>query len=290
MNQKLFKMITEKMPVFSKSQKLIGSFVIEHYEKAAFMTASKLGNTVGVSESTVVRFATELGFDGYPQLQKSLQDLIKHRLTSIQRIQVTSEQIGSEESILSKVLNSDSEKIKKTLEAINTKTFHNAVESIVNAKTIYIIGIRTSGTLASFLNLYLNHIFENVKLISSSSRSEMFEQMHRINENDVFIAISFPRYSKKTVIAADFAKASGACVIAITDTDTSPLALLADDLLLAKSDMTSFVDSLVAPLSLINALIVAVGLKKCDEISDTYEKLENIWEKYNVYEKTEEYI
>ncbi|HAN43999.1 MAG TPA: N-acetylmannosamine kinase [Ruminococcaceae bacterium] len=287
MTQDLLNIIAGKMKDFSKGQRLIGDYIVKHYEKAAFMTASKLGNTVGVSESTVVRFASELGYDGYPQLQKALQEMIKNRLTTIQRMEVTNEQIGNND-VLSKVLNLDIEKIRRTLEETNTQSFNEAVENIVNAKNIYIIGIRSAASLASFISFYFNHIFENVKLVNTSSTSEMFEQIFRINKDDVMICISFPRYSKRTVSAAKFAKDCGARIIAITDSIASPLASVSDNLLLARSDMASFVDSLVAPLSLINALIVAVGLKKREEISCNYAKLEKIWDEYNVYEKADD--
>ncbi len=275
------------MKGFSKGQKLIAQYIIEHYDKAAFMTASRLGSTVGVSESTVVRFAAEVGFEGYPQLQRALQELIRNRLTSVQRMEVTSDQIGSSDA-LHKVLNLDIEKIRHTLEEASLEDFNNAVDAIVGAKNIYILGIRSASALSGFLSFYFNHIFENVRLVNTTSASEMFEQILRIGKDDVFIGITFPRYSKRTYNAAAYARANGAQVVAITDSRLSPIAQTADHLLLARSDMTSFVDSLVAPLSLINALIVAVGLKKKDEIAQTYSRLEQIWDEYHVYEKVEE--
>lgn len=287
MNKDLLSRISAEMPRFSKGQKLIARYLIDHYDKAAFMTASKLGATVGVSESTVVRFASEVGFEGYPQLQRNLQELIRNRLTSVQRMEVTNEQIGSTD-VLSKVLNLDIDKIRRTLEETSKEDFNQAVDAITSAKDIYILGVRSSAALAGFMGFYFNHIFPSVRLISTSSVSEMFEQMLRVGEGDVFIAISFPRYSRRTVSAARYAKSCGAKVIAITDSVASPLAEHADYLLLARSDMASFVDSLVAPLSLINALIVGVGLKNREEIAHTYHKLEYIWEEYNVYEKSEE--
>ena len=274
------------MPHFSKGQKLIARYLIDHYDKAAFMTASKMGATVGVSESTVVRFASELGFDGYPQLQRTLQELIRNRLTSVQRIKVTSDQIGDED-VLTKVLNMDIEKIRRTQEEISPEQFNQAVDAIVSAKNIYILGVRSSASLAGFLGFYFNHIFPSVRVVNTTSVSEMFEQMIRIDKDDVFIAISFPRYSQRTVKAARYARSSGAKVVAITDSHMSPLVEQADHVLFARSDMASFVDSLVAPLSLINALIVAVGLRNREEISKTFDKLEYIWEEYNVYEKAD---
>ena len=275
------------MPGFSKGQKLIAQYILAHYDKAAFMTAAKLGMMVGISESTVVRFASELGFEGYPQLQRALQELIRNRLTSVQRMEVTSDQLG-EGNILHKVLNLDIEKIRRTMEKASVEDFEQAVDTIVNAKNIYILGVRSASALSGFMSFYFNQIFESVRLVNTTSTSEMFEQIMRIKEGDVFIGITFPRYSKRTVNAANFAKQNGAKVIAITDSNISPIAETADHLLLARSDMASFVDSLVAPLSVINALIVAVGIRKKDEISSTYERLEQIWDEYNVYEKIEE--
>lgn len=287
MSRDLIHSITQQMPGFSKGQKLIAQYILAHYDKAAFMTAAKLGMTVGVSESTVVRFASELGFEGYPQLQRALQELIRNRLTSVQRMEVTSDQLG-EGNVLHKVLNLDIEKIRRTMEKASVEGFEQAVDTIVNAKNIYILGVRSASALSGFMSFYFNQIFESVRLVNTTSTSEMFEQIMRIKEGDVFIGITFPRYSKRTVNAANFAKQNGAKVIAITDSNISPIAETADHLLLARSDMASFVDSLVAPLSVINALIVAVGIRKKDEISSTYERLEQIWDEYNVYEKIEE--
>ena len=287
MSRDLIHSITQQMPGFSKGQKLIAQYILAHYDQAAFMTAAKLGMTVGVSESTVVRFASELGFEGYPQLQRALQELIRNRLTSVQRMEVTSDQLG-EGNILHKVLNLDIEKIRRTMEKASVEDFEQAVDTIVNAKNIYILGVRSASALSGFMSFYFNQIFESVRLVNTTSTSEMFEQIMRIKEGDVFIGITFPRYSKRTVNAANFAKQNGAKVIAITDSNISPIAETADHLLLARSDMASFVDSLVAPLSVINALIVAVGIRKKDEISSTYERLEQIWDEYNVYEKIEE--
>lgn len=287
MSRDLIHSITQQMTGFSKGQKLIAQYILAHYDKAAFMTAAKLGTTVGVSESTVVRFASELGFEGYPQLQRSLQELIRNRLTSVQRMEVTSDQLG-EDNVLHKVLNLDIEKIRRTMEKISVEDFEKAVDTIVSAKNIYILGVRSASALSGFMSFYFNQIFDSVRLVNTTSTSEMFEQIMRIKQGDVFIGITFPRYSKRTVNAAAFAKQNSAKVIAITDSEASPIAEVADHLLLARSDMASFVDSLVAPLSMINALIVAIGLRKKDEISVTYERLEKIWDEYNVYEKMEE--
>jgi len=287
MQKSLFKKISEVMPDLSKGHKLIGQYILDNYNKAAFMTAAKLGVTVGVSESTVVRFATEIGFDGYPNLQRAMQDLMKNKLTAVQRIQVTIDQLGDQD-ILEKVLNQDIERIRKTLEETSREDFNEAAEIIDKAKTIYIIGSRSAAALARFLSYYFNLIFPAVKLVHTTSTSEMFEQIMRIDENDVMIGISFPRYSKQTVTAFKYASDNNANVIAITDSHASPLVKYADNVLIARSDMASVVDSLVAPLSLINALIVAVSIKNRDKVTENFGKLESIWEEYQVYEKTEE--
>ncbi|MEG2419909.1 MAG: MurR/RpiR family transcriptional regulator [Oscillospiraceae bacterium] len=279
--------IQTELPTFSKGQKLIANFILKSYDKAAFMTASKLGKTVNVSESTVVRFAAELGYDGYPTMQKALQEMIRNKLTSIQRIEVSNDRIGNQD-ILSMVLQSDMEKIHMTLEETNREDFDASVNDIIAAKKIYILGVRSSAAISVFLSFYFNLIFDNIVQINTTSASEVFEQMLRVGPGDVVIGVSFPRYSRRTVKAMQFANDRGATVIAITDSDTSPLADSATHTLLAKSDMASFVDSLVAPLSLVNALIVAVGRKKNQDLSNTFESLEQIWEEYEVYEKVEE--
>lgn len=259
-------------------------YISTNYDKAAFMTASKLGEKVGVSESTVVRFATEMGFKGYPELQKELQQMIKSKLTAVQRMEVSSNLIGDENAI-KKVLNGDIELIRSTLEIVSDTEFKKAVETINNARKIYILGVRSSAALASFLYFYLNLVFENVVLVDTSSGSEMFEQMFRINEEDVCVAISFPRYSKQTINALRFISDRGTKIISITDSAVSPIAEFSDALLVAKSDIVSVVDSLVAPLSLINALIVALTFSRRKEVYDNFNKLEGIWDEYQVYDK-----
>ena len=276
--------IQSNMSTFSKGQKLIANFILESYDKAAFMTASKLGKTVNVSESTVVRFAAELGYDGYPAMQKALQEMIRNKLTSIQRIEVSNDRIGDHD-ILSMVMQADMEKIRLTMEETNREAFTASVDAIVSARRIYIMGIRSASAITSFLGFYFNLIFDNVVVVHTSAASELFEQLLRVGEGDVVIGVSFPRYSRRTVRAMEFARKQGATVLAVTDSEASPLAAIADHALLAKSDMASFVDSLVAPLSLINALIVAVGRKKNDDLSETFGKLEKIWDEYEVYEK-----
>ena len=285
MSGDLLRIIAERLPQFSKGQKQIAAYILEHYDKAAYMTAAKLGGLVGVSESTVVRFATELGFEGYPELQKSLQELIRTKLTALQRIEIANDRIGKSD-LLETVLMSDVDKIKRTLDEIDRDSFNRAVDALISAKTIYVIGMRSSSSIASFLSFYLNLIFPHVRLVRTTSGSEIFEQILRISDDDVIIGISFPRYSKRIINALEYAKSQSAHVIALTDGMASPIAPLADDLLLAKSDMASFVDSLVAPLSIVNALIAAIGLKKHAELAKTFERLENIWDEYEVYDKT----
>lgn len=276
--------IETMMPEFSKGQKAIGRYMLEHYDKAAYLTASKLGAVVRVSESTVVRFAIELGFEGYPELQKSLQELIRTKLTSVQRMEITNDRIGDGE-VLSKILAGDIDKIRTTLDRIDPAAFDTAVDAIIGAKHIYISGMRSASLLSGFLGYYFNLMFPDVRTVQATSSSEMFEQLFRIDEGDVFIGISFPRYSKRIIDAIDFAKSKGAVTVALTDSDASPLAACADHLLIARSDMASFVDSYVAPLSVINALIVAVSKKKQQDVSETFEKLEAIWDEYDVYAK-----
>ena len=268
---------------FSKGQKRIALYIEEHYDKAAFMTASKLGETVGVSESTVVRFATELGYDGYPKLQKAMQEMIRNKLTSVQRIEVTSGRIG-DGNVLDSVLNQDIEKIRRTIEETAHEDFARAVDEICAAKRIYIFGVRSTGAIASFLAYYFELIFDNnVILINTTSPSSTYEHIFRITEEDVMIGISFPRYSSTAIEAMNFARSRGAHAVAITDSMASPLVQSADSILIARSDMASIVDSLVAPLSLINALIVATVLKKKDEVTETFRLLEDVWNREGVY-------
>ena len=284
MKTNLLKQIEERIPTFSKGQKLISNYILENYDKAAYMTAAKLGKTVNVSESTVVRFAIELGYEGYPEFQRALQELVRTRLTSFQRIEVTNNLIGNSD-VLTKVLIADSDKIKQTLETVDRDAFYEAVDNIVAAKNIYILGVRSSSYLAGFLSYSLRMIFDNVNFVQTTSGSEMFEQILNVGKEDVMVAISFPRYSKRIIKAVDYAKAAGADVIAITDSAMSPIAAGADQTLLAKSDMASFVDSLAAPLSIINALVVAVSRKKQDELTVRLRRLEEIWDAYDVYDK-----
>lgn len=276
--------IQENMPSFSKGQKLIANYILQSYDKAAFMTASKLGKTVNVSESTVVRFAAELGFDGYPSMQKTLQEMIRNKLTAIQRVEVSKERIGNQD-VMTMVMQSDIEKIRMTLDETDQTSFNQAVAAIANAKRIYILGVRSASVLANFISFYFRFMFDNVVSVDTSSISEVFEQIVHISADDVFIGLSFPRYSKRTIKAMQYAKDQGAKVVAITDSKVSPLTKIADVSLLAKSDMASFVDSLVAPLSLVNALIVAISREKAVHLESSLNRLESIWEEYDVYEK-----
>lgn len=287
MNGDILNLIHENMNTFSKGQKRIASFILDSYDKAAFMTASKLGQTVNVSESTVVRFAAELGYDGYPSMQKALQKMIRNRLTSVQRIEMANDQIGNED-VVESVLRSDIAKIRFTLEELDHESFDRAVDTIVNARRIYILGVRSSSALSRFLAFYFNLIFDNVCEIGTNNVSEDYEQILRVGKGDVVIGVSFPRYSRRTVKAMEYARNRGASLLAITDSESSPVAAEADIVLTAKSDMASFVDSLVAPLSLINALIVAVSQRRDRDVAETFRQLEKIWDEYDVYQKIEE--
>lgn len=284
MKNDLLDTIKSSMHSFSKGQKAIGNYILSNYDKAAFLTASKLGEVTGVSESTVVRFATALGFEGYPELQVALQELIRIKLTSVQRIVVTNDRIGEGE-VLESVLSSDMAKIRSTLESISRSDFAAASEAIVNAKKIYIIGMRSSASLASFLAFNFRFMFDHVTLVQTTSGSEIFEQLLRVGKDDVVVAISFPRYSKRIINAVEFAHMQGAHIVALTDSPLSPIASNASSKLYAKSDMASFVDSLVAPLSIINALIVDIARKKNVELQNVFSCLETIWDEYDVYDK-----
>ncbi|WP_074364737.1 MurR/RpiR family transcriptional regulator [Clostridium sp. N3C] len=279
--QDLMKLIQTKFSRLSKGQKLIAEYILKHYDKAAFLTAAKLGTSVGVSESTVVRFANELGYSGYPALQKALQEIIKNRLTTVQRIELSNDLI-SDGNALKDVIKSDIENLRATLEKIDYRVFEEVIKNIFEAKKIYIIGLRSSTALAEFLGFYLNLILDNVKVVGYGM-SDIFEQMLNLSSEDLVIGIGFPRYANRTIEALAFAQDRKAKVVAITDGLLSPLASKADYTLIAQSNMASFVDSLVAPLSIINALIMAVGLREKEKISSIFTDLEGLWENYNVY-------
>ena len=286
MSYDILAILQEKEPSFSKGQKRIARYITEAYDKAAFMTANRLGKTVGVSESTVVRFAIYLGYKGYPEFQKALEELVRTKLNSIQRMEVTYGKVPQSE-ILDTVLHSDIDKIKMTLDAVDHEAFELAVETILKAKNIYIVGIRSCAPLAGFLAFYLNLIFDSVRLLNTNSASELFEQMIRIGEEDVIIGISFPRYSMRTLKALEFANNRNAKVITLTDSIHSPMNLYSSCNLIARSDMASIVDSLVAPLSVINALVVALSMRKQKDVVATLESLEKIWDEYQVYNNDE---
>ena len=286
MNENVLQTIRAGMDTFSKGQKRIAAFILDNYDRAAFMTAARLGETASVSESTVVRFATHLGYKGYPEFQSALEELVRNKLNSIQRMEVTYGRI-SQSKIMETVLKSDADKIHSTLEKIDQNAFELAVDTILHAKHIYIIGIRSCAPLASFMAFYFTLMFPNVHLIQTSSSSEIFEQMVRIGKEDVIIGISFPRYSMRTLKAMEFANNRSAKVITLTDSVHSPMNLYSSCNLIADSDMASIVDSLVAPLSVINALIVALCMKKQNEVAKTLEMLEDIWDEYQVYENDE---
>ena len=286
MKSNLIAHITKCASGFSMGQKRIAQYILEHYDTAAFMTALRLGEAVGVSESTVVRFAAELGFDGYPQLQKAMQELIRSKLTSLQRIEVTRARMRDDE-VLDNVMTYDMANIRQTLEELPRDVFYQAVNAVVNARRVYIFGAGSCRALANFLAFYLKFLLDDTYLIYTSSETEILEEMIHINENDAIIGMSFPRYSTKAVKALHFAHSRHAKVVAITDSVLSPIAEYATYLLLAHSDMATIVDSLVAPLSILNSLIVAVSLKRMDSNTAVLTELEQLWEKYQVYQPFE---
>ena len=265
---------------FSKGQRLLANYIVENYDKAAFITASRMGRTVGVSESTVVRFAYALGYDGYPELQRSLQEMIRNRLTTVQRIQLTSDL--EQDEVLSTVLKADIGNIRATIESDDTAVFNSVIDDMLAVRRVYIVGIKSAAPLAQFLGYYLNFILDDIMIVTSM-QSDVYESMLRIGREDMCVGISFPRYSARTVDALKFAKDRGARVTAITDSMFSPIAELADSVLIARSDMASFADSLVAPLSLINAIIVGAGLRRKTTVSECLDQLESIWKSQNVY-------
>ncbi len=264
----------------SKGHRKIAQYIVDHYDKAVFMTASRLGESVGVSESTVVRFASAMGYEGYPQLQRSLQELVSHRLTANQRFEMSTEMDPRE--ALGIVLKSDMQNLRATLDQMDNAVFDDVVQRLLNARAIYVMGLRSAAPLAQFMGYYLNYIFDNVHLVSSGA-TDVFEEISKLKENDVLVGISFPRYSTRTLEAMRFAARCGAQVVAITDGPMSPLAASADATLMARTDMASFVDSLAAPLSVINALLVALGLHRKEALSQHFRQLESIWETYEVY-------
>ncbi len=284
MNEDILSVLESQAPTFSKGQRRIAAYITEAYDKAAFMTASRLGKTVGVSESTVVRFAVELGYDGYPSMQKAMQEMVLNRLTSVQRIGVANDRIGDQD-VVSMVLQSDADKLRQTSETVDRDDFRTAVQAIQKARRIYILGVRSASVLANFLGYYLNYMFGNIHIVTTSGASEMFEKLVNVGAEDVVVAISFPRYSTSTVKGVQYCRSVGATVIGLTNSRMSPLGQNSDCVLVAKSDMVSLVDSLVAPLSVVNALIVALAAGREQELKKNFDTLERVWEEYNVYEK-----
>ena len=279
--------IESSMSGFSKGQKRIAGYILENYDKAAFMTASKLGKLVGVSESTVVRFASELGYDGYPSIQRALQEMIRSRLTSTQRIQAAGD-LFDRQDLLGAVLQSDIDKLREIVAEADRTEFDNVVERIMGARHIYILGVRSSSFVAGYLNFYMHLLCENVTLVQSNAAGEIFEQLFRIGPEDVMLAISFPRYSKVTMNTVKFAQDRGASIIAITDNELSPVYQMSDAALLAPCEMISFVDSMVAPLSLINALLVALAHRMGTDVATTFAELEDIWNEYGIFGKRDD--
>ena len=279
--------IQENMAGFSKGQKRIAGYILSDYDKAAFMTASRLGRLTGVSESTVVRFAASLGYDGYPAMQRALQEMVRSKLTSIQRIRTSNDRLFSSDVVTS-VLQMDMEKIRIAIEEVDRAAFTAVVDKMMEASHIYILGVRSSSFLAGYFHFYLHLIFDNVTLVTSSSAGDILESILRIGPGDLLVGISFPRYSQSTVKGVQFAHDRGAEVVAITDSPMSPLYPMASSALLARSDMNSFVDSLVAPFSLLNALIVAAGHRKDGDIAQTFNRLEGIWDEYGVFGYSDE--
>lgn len=284
MSQDFMSRLQEQLPGFSKNQKIIARFILDSYDRAAFMTANRLGKAVGVSESTVVRFAVELGYDGYPSMRKAMQEMVVNRLTSVQRLEVAHNTIADQD-ILSLVLQSDMDKLRRTSETVDRAEFQAAVDAILSAKKVYVLGVRSAAPLANFLGYYLNYMFQNVRIVTASGTNEMFEQIVGVGPEDAVVAFSFPRYSSTMAKGAKYCRSTGATVVGLTDNCQSPLGQNCDHVLLAKSDMVSLVDSLVAPLSVTNALIVALAAKREKELSKTFNDLEHIWEEYKVYEK-----
>lgn len=284
MSTDILTLMQKNIASFSKGQRTLAKYITESYDKAAFMTASRLGKTVGVSESTVVRFAVELGYNGYPEMQKAMQDMVLNRLTSVQRIEVASDRLGNQDVVTS-VLQSDADKLRQTAEILDRGEFRAAVQAILNGKRIYVLGARSAAPLASFLGYYLQFMFRNVHLVTVSGCSEMFEKVIDIDADDVVVAFSFPRYSAATAKGAQYCRSVGAKVIGITDSRLSPLGENSDYVLQAKSDMVSLVDSIVAPLSVVNALLVALASGREHSLAKTFDALEQVWEEYSVYEK-----
>jgi len=284
MNEDILTIIQDQTPVFSKGQRRIAAYITEEYDKAAFMTASRLGKTVGVSESTVVRFAVELGYDGYPSMQKAMREMVLNRLTSAQRLEIANDKMDGQD-VVNAILQSDADKLRQTAETVNREDFRSAVNAILGGKRLYLLGVRSAAALANFAGYYLNYMFRDVRIITTSGGGEMFEQLVNVEPEDVVLAFSFPRYSTATIKGAQYCRSVGATVIAVTNSYASPLAQCSNYVLVAKSDMVSFADSLVAPLSVVNALLVALASGREAVLEKNLGTLERVWEEYHIYEK-----
>lgn len=284
MQDDILTILDSMAPTFSKGQRRIAAYITESYDKAAFMTASRLGSAVGVSESTVVRFAVDLGYDGYPNMQKAMQEMVLNRLTSVQRIGLAQNRMVNQD-VVSTVLQADAEKLRQTGETIDRVAFQAAISAIIKARRIYVLGVRSAAALANFAGYYLNYMFDNVHIVTTSGAGEMFEKLVNVSSDDVVIAFSFPRYSTATLKGVQYCRSVGATVVGVTNSVSSPLGQNSDYALVAKSDMVSLVDSLVAPLSLVNAMIVALAAERGQELEKNFGTLERVWEDYNVYEK-----
>lgn len=283
MNSDLMSKIKNNFHKFSKGQKMIAQFIIEHYDKAAFMTAAKIAERVDVSESTVVRFATFLGYSGYPEMQKALQVLIKNKLTAVQRIGLNDD-VNDKLKLHKKILKNEMNNMRFLFEQFDIEALDRATELILNANRVFVLGLRTSSTLSNYLGFYLDVILDNVKVLNNSGVNSLYEEIIRVKNNDLMIIISYPRYSKTTIDAAKFVKEKGVKIVAITDTEESPAYSLADASILAKSNIVSFVDSLVVPMTIINNLIINISLKEKEEIVEYYNILEKLWDNNSIYQ------
>ncbi len=283
-NSDLISVIQNNYYKFSKGQKQIAQFIIDHYDKAAFMTAAKIGETVDVSESTVVRFASSIGYSGFPELQKALQVLIKNKLTTVQRIGLDDDIINDTDKLHKKIIKNEMNNMRSLYESIDTKALDKATEIILNANKVYILGLRTSSILSNYLGSYLDVILDNVKVLNNSGVNSLYEEIIKVKETDVLIVISYPRYSKITIDATKFIKGRNAKIVAVTDTEASPVHSLADVSLLAKSNIVSFIDSLVVPLCMINNLITNISLREKDDIVEYYNRLEQLWDNHSIYQ------
>ncbi len=274
-------LIEAQISTGSKAQRRIGAYLLEHYATAAGMTAAKLAEAVGTSESTVVRYAAELGYRGYPELQTALKESIRGSMTSLQRMELSRVSEGDE--AYARSMRADMENIKKTMAEIDPQTFDRIADKLAMARRIYVAGVRSSTSLAMFLSYYLSQLLDDVRLLQTTTGGEFFDQLLSVGEQDVVVGISFPRYSRRTVNALDFSHKHGAYVVAVTDSERSPLIASADTTVFAHNENDCFVDSLVAPMAVLNALITAVAAKHPTECKSRLSRLEQLWKAYDVY-------